>query len=1023
MITRRSLHLALAALSLAATPLLAADLPVGPGQTYTTIQAAVDAAAAAGDTITVDPGTYTEQVTVVAKDLTLRGAGAGSTVIAAPISLVSLYNDGGDHFAVVGLQDATVHLADLTVDGQGAGNLHEPFFGVLLRNAGGSLDRVAITGVRNEPLDGVAHGVGLAGRNDDTVSRSLDVTGAVIDDCQLAAIDLRTAADTPLTVALTGGLITGADADAIGVHLEGCGGAVDGLVVTDCQTGLDLLGSPVAVTGCTVTGDLALDDVTGSAGLVVANLEGHADLDLSATGNTFTGLEAAIVLRDTGAVVGAWLGATCTGNTFNTCGAGLDSDLALQTLAEDCWWGALDGPGGDGPGSGVALLGSADVDPWRTDVLNLVCSPAALDLSEAMPAGSVVFSYTGGASGRIYGFSIDVTWDPAVASATSADFARPASGPFAAADYFITQDIAAGHVRVDLALGSVTAGAYTGDLFQAAFALEPTALDEATTAITPAVLNIRDNLNQPLAGLVPDPGGLTVDSTPVIADVLVTDTTLGSSDWTGDGHDLTVTATVVESSLDSLRCDLAAFGGPVLELADATVDGDTYTWTFSGTSGTGDGDVSALVTAQDTQAAAAGLADLITADNTPPAALTGLTVAPGHQKIHLGWSAPEADSGSPLVGVEFRYAAWGGYPAYAGPLPDAPADLASGSDPALGVIADTAVDWLVAPRDVYVLAGFVRDYVGNVSPLGDSGAATNYWLGDHNGDGVVDVFDDLTALGDSYGKATGEPGYDPVCDVGPTLDWSPRGIPNPEADGYQVQFEDLMVTALNHDEVGPDQKRLPGEAPRLRWQQTEPRTWVLTLDEPCPDLRGLNLRGALPAGVTCQVTAGALLGQQSAPVFVRNIASRGLDAGVAAMGPGARIEGAGELLRVVTSRPLAALPAELQARDGANHELLTDTTGAELPSAHGLAQNAPNPFNPRTTIEFALPTAEAVRLAVYSVDGRLVKILVDEVRPAGRHAVSWDGRDDAGRAVAAGAYFYAVQAGNFRQVRKMTLLK
>jgi hypothetical protein len=483
---------------------------------------------------------------------------------------------------------------------------------------------------------------------------------------------------------------------------------------------------------------------------------------------------------------------------------------------------------------------------------------------------------------------------------------------------------------------------------------------------------------------------------------------------------------VVESTLDSLRCDLTAFGGPVLELADATVAGDTFMWTFAGISGTGDGAVTASVTAQDAQAAATTVGGAITADNTPPAALGELTVEPGHEKVHLAWPDPVDDTGSPMAGVEFRYLTWGNYPQYAGPLPDPPADVAQGQDPGLGLIGvgTTSATWNVATRDVYVLAGFVRDFVGNASPLGASGAATSYWLGDHNADGYVDVFDDLNALGDTYGKSQGDAAYDPICDVGPTLTGSPRGVPTPEADGYQVQFEDLIVTALNHDEVDPAQKSR-GETPQLRWERTDPHTWVLSLAAPCAGLRGLNLRGTLPDGATCDVTAGALLQAQDAPVFLRNIGVHGLDAGLAAMGPGAAIEGAGELLRVVTSGPLPALPVEILARDQQNNELLADgeITAANVPEAHRLDQNSPNPFNPRTTIRFALPRADHVHLTIYSLDGRRVRTLIDGERAAGQHAVTWEGRDDAGRTVATGTYFYSLRAGEHRQVRKMTLLK
>ena len=61
---------------------------------------------------------------------------------------------------------------------------------------------------------------------------------------------------------------------------------------------------------------------------------------------------------------------------------------------------------------------------------------------------------------------------------------------------------------------------------------------------------------------------------------------------------------------------------------------------------------------------------------------------------------------------------------------------------------------------------------------------------------------------------------------------------------------------------------------------------------------------------------------------------------------------------------------------------------------------------------------------MYDVNGRLVRTLVDnELRSAGTHAVSWNGRDASGNTVASGNYIYTLEYGNFRQTRSMVLLK
>jgi len=88
-----------------------------------------------------------------------------------------------------------------------------------------------------------------------------------------------------------------------------------------------------------------------------------------------------------------------------------------------------------------------------------------------------------------------------------------------------------------------------------------------------------------------------------------------------------------------------------------------------------------------------------------------------------------------------------------------------------------------------------------------------------------------------------------------------------------------------------------------------------------------------------------------------------------------------------------------------------------------LAQNRPNPFNAGTEVAYALDQPTAVRLRIYDAAGRLVRTLVDEVRPAGRHAAFWDGRDDAGRNAASGAYICRLVAGTSVRSVRMTLLK
>jgi hypothetical protein len=97
--------------------------------------------------------------------------------------------------------------------------------------------------------------------------------------------------------------------------------------------------------------------------------------------------------------------------------------------------------------------------------------------------------------------------------------------------------------------------------------------------------------------------------------------------------------------------------------------------------------------------------------------------------------------------------------------------------------------------------------------------------------------------------------------------------------------------------------------------------------------------------------------------------------------------------------------------------------GPSLPESFQLGQNAPNPFNPSTTIDFALSVASGVRLDVFNLLGQKVRTLVDETLPAGTYRASFDARDAVGRSLASGLYFYRLQAGSESQTRKMMLLR
>ena len=93
------------------------------------------------------------------------------------------------------------------------------------------------------------------------------------------------------------------------------------------------------------------------------------------------------------------------------------------------------------------------------------------------------------------------------------------------------------------------------------------------------------------------------------------------------------------------------------------------------------------------------------------------------------------------------------------------------------------------------------------------------------------------------------------------------------------------------------------------------------------------------------------------------------------------------------------------------------------PVVFALAQNYPNPFNAATTIEFQLATPAAIELAIYDAIGQKVRTLVAQHLAAGHYRAQWTGRNDAGHTVASGTYFYRLHAGDYLDIKQLTLLK
>lgn len=116
-------------------------------------------------------------------------------------------------------------------------------------------------------------------------------------------------------------------------------------------------------------------------------------------------------------------------------------------------------------------------------------------------------------------------------------------------------------------------------------------------------------------------------------------------------------------------------------------------------------------------------------------------------------------------------------------------------------------------------------------------------------------------------------------------------------------------------------------------------------------------------------------------------------------------------------------PPVAMAQAGAHVDVATGVDEDRVPLIYSLAQNYPNPFNPVTSIAYSLAARERVVIAVYDARGARVRTLVDRTQEPNRYIVTWDGKNDAGKALTSGVYFVRYRAGAHSFTKKAVLLR
>jgi len=229
--------------------------------------------------------------------------------------------------------------------------------------------------------------------------------------------------------------------------------------------------------------------------------------------------------------------------------------------------------------------------------------------------------------------------------------------------------------------------------------------------------------------------------------------------------------------------------------------------------------------------------------------------------------------------------------------------------------------------------------------------------------------------------------------------------------GYSVAGQDsanaLAIVSDDGDPVG-DERRSSG-----KWGQN----WGTMYDRHDRDvnffIQAVVNCGDPPAWLTHDSPPGTL------PAYGTHQIGLTLDAA----GLGSGVYKSGLLIENDSPDPAIVLPVIFRV----GQTEVGEEQDSELPGGHALLGSYPNPFNAETRIRYRVGETEGewplVHLSVYNTLGQSVRQLIDGHRPPGVHEAQWDGRDDTGRAVAGGLYLCRLEVGEFRDARKMVLLR
>lgn len=1016
----------------------------------------------AGGVVDIAAGSYTEQVVVSGKDLTLDGAGRAATFIKSPAALTAFFTTSANNYPVVLLQNASdIRVRDLTVDGDGQGNANYRFMGIAYWNAGGKVLDCDVVRVRNTPWDGMQHGNAVYAYHSAAGPYAIEVGGCNVSDFQKNGITMNGAAVTanvhdcvvtgngPTPITAQNGIqigfgagatlannavsdigYTGADWTAAGVLLyQNAAVTATGGSVTNCQIGYASQDGDASITNASIS-----TNFVAGTGAVLPSINYPAYGITHYNSSTSSPNARSAPVADGAGRHPGLSPAEEDAGAFSRTGPMATNAAYTVSVTGGCLTGT-DQPGSEGidiyssGGPVSALVTGVEISDWDLGIVNFG------------PGASVNAHHNALFSNVTAGFS----GDPAAASnGATPNWWGAASGPSGA-------------------------GPGTGD-----------AVSGATVAFAPWLISGADA--NPGCGFAaasdnvisagPAPSCISTGNPCITIPVAIAHTTSenirgfsvtlqlssnlllcsGPSSITQGTYLSLIGGTtfqVVSNGGGSYTVDCAILGLPCGQTAATGTLFNLQVMKAPGPDGTGTITLGPVL-ARDCDNAAivanAGAPLSITIDTGGPAAVANLAAAQqktlndadGTTKVQLTFTAP-GDAAT----VEVYRAPWGTtllntYPEYddvAGGPPAAPAYPPAAPGALTGVTASGQSDETTA-RGFWYYVMFSKDACGNVSAASNlTGGTLNYHLGDvtngtpGNGDNLVGTID-ITLLGAHYGITLAPADPFNYLDVGPTTDFSVNARPTTD---NKVGFEDLMMFAINYGTVSmpQDGPALASAAANALGVGDVPASAIgETFTVPVRMSGAGNVLGAsLAFGFDPKVAefvsaeAGGLLNSQGREGVVLSPSAGVVD--FALLGEGAGVLGEGTLLNVTFRRVGAGDPAialrGVTARDGANRPVALAGTKPAAPLVTQMSSPFPNPFRGNTNLRLALARDGRARVAIYDLVGRRVRTLVDGLQPAGERMIVWDGRDDGGQSVPAGLYLVRFTGDGVEQSRRVIL--